>query len=53
MKTFCVDFELSGHIEVKAKNEEEAKEKVGEMELKELADSIQNTKVGSNYCDEV
>ena len=41
MKTFCVDFEISGHVEVKAKNKEDAIERVEQMGATELDEGVQ------------
>lgn len=53
MPIFLVDFELAGHIEVEAQNEEDAKEIVGDMNLDEFAEHIQNFNVGKYYVDAV
>lgn len=49
MPKFCVDFELAGHIEVEAENEQEAQQ-IGEAtSLEKLVDNIENFNVGKNY----
>lgn len=52
MPKFFVDFELAGHIEVEAQNEEDAKEIVEDMNLDKLAEHIQNFNVGKYYVEE-
>ncbi len=49
MPKFYVDFELAGHIEVEAENEQEAQEIAEATSLEKLVDYIQNFNVGKNY----
>lgn len=49
MPKFYVDFELAGHIEVEAENEQEAQEIVEAASLEKLVDYIQDFNVGRNY----
>ncbi|MBU4501196.1 MAG: hypothetical protein KKA79_01285 [Nanoarchaeota archaeon] len=49
MAKFYVDFELAGHIEVEAENEQEAQEVVEATNLDMLINYIQNFNVGKNY----
>ncbi len=51
MPKFFVDFEFAGHIEVEAKDEEDAKEIVEDMNLDKLADHIQHFNVGRHYVE--
>lgn len=53
MKTYIVDFELAGHVKVKARNKEEAIAKAEAMSIQELTEGIQNTHYGENYVEEV
>ena len=53
MPKFRVDFSVIGDIMVAAKDEDEARRKVGLMGLDELSDHVQDTKVGENYVDRV
>ena len=52
MPKFFVDFEFAGHIEVEAKNEDDAKEMVEDMSLDELIGHIQNFNAGRNYIEQ-
>ena len=51
MPKFCVDFEFAGHVEVEAKDKEEAKEIIKGMGFEELSEHIQNFNVGNNYIE--
>lgn len=54
MPKFLVDFELTGHIEVKAKTSEEAIEVVAEeMRIEDLIENIQHFNVGRCYVEKV
>lgn len=49
MPRFYVDFELAGHIEVEAENEQAAQEIAEATNLDMLINHIQNFNVGGNY----
>lgn len=53
MPKFFVDFEFAGHVEIEAKNEEDAKEIVEAMSLDKLAEHVQNFNVGRHYIEKV
>lgn len=53
MSKFFVDFELAGHIKVKAKNKEDAVEIVRSTDVNKLMDNIQNFNVGKHYVEKV
>lgn len=46
-----MDFELSGDIEVQARNRDEAIRQVEEMTTAQLVANVQNMNAGRNYCD--
>ena len=48
---YIVDFELSGDIEVQARNRNEAIIQVEEMTTAQLVSKVQNMNAGRNYCD--
>ncbi|MBI5047504.1 MAG: hypothetical protein HZB54_00945 [Deltaproteobacteria bacterium] len=52
MPKFFVDFELTGHIEVEAETEEDAKGMVEDMSFDELAEQIQHFNVGRHYIEQ-
>ena len=49
MTRFIVDFELAGHVEVEAEDEEDATDKVSEMSFEHLAENVEIFNVGKNY----
>lgn len=51
MARFIVDFELAGHVEVEAKDEEEATEKVSGMPFEQISKNIEIFNVGKNYVE--
>ena len=53
MPKFIVDFELAGHLEVKADSEENAMEIVENMDFQELINNVQIFNVGKNYIEKV
>lgn len=53
MAKFIVDFELTGHIEVKAQTREKAVEKVASMDADKLLEHVQHCNVGKHYTDKV
>lgn len=53
MPKFFVDFEFAGHIEIDARTEEEAKEKVENVSLDELVEHIQHFNMGKYYIGKV
>jgi hypothetical protein len=53
MPKFIVDFEIAGDFEVEAKNEEEAKELVENLDSGKLLDNLQSIKVGRHYIEKV
>lgn len=53
MPKFIVDFELAGHIEVKADSEENAKTIVENMDSQELINHVQIFNIGKNYIEKV
>ena len=53
MPKFIVDFELAGHLEVKADSEENDMEIVENMDFQELINNVQIFNVGKNYIEKV
>ena len=53
MPKFFVDFEFAGHIEVKAKNKEDAVEIVKSTNVDKLVNNIQNFNVGKYYVEQI
>tara|TARA_Y100000310_G_C19985836_1_gene491873 strand:+ start:144 stop:311 length:168 start_codon:yes stop_codon:yes gene_type:complete len=51
MTRFIVDFELAGHVEVEAEDEEEAAGKVSEMSFEHLTEKVEIFNVGKNYVE--
>lgn len=51
LKTYVVDFEFAGDVEVQARDEEEARMKASEVPIDRLI--FQNTHYGEQYVDEV
>ena len=53
MPKFIVDFELAGHLEVKADSKEIAMAIVENMDSQELINNVQIFNVGKNYIEKV
>ena len=53
MSTFIVDFELTGHVEVKARTREKAIKKVAAMSNDELIEHVLRLNTGKHYADNV
>lgn len=53
MSKFIVDFELTGHVEVKAQTREKAIEKVSGMDTDRLIEHVQHCNVGKHYADKI
>jgi len=53
MSKFIVDFELTGHVEVKARTREKAIKKVAAMSNDELIEHVQRLNTGKHYTDKV
>lgn len=53
MPKYVIDFELAGHVEVNARTEKSAREKVEKMSIRELSEHIQHFNVGKHYVEKM